>query len=103
MRLPFFCLSQSDTIADGSGPSVSDRLDSPTFPTLCKGITLVMRMFSKSLASDFRLVGSGRTLHDPTQFGCIGQPSLLEIRLGQARYKSPAAFLLKTLTAKNYT
>ena len=32
----FFCLSQSDTIADGSGPSVSDRLDPPTFPTLCR-------------------------------------------------------------------
>ena len=25
--------------------------------------------------SDFRLVGSMRTLDDPTQFGCIGQPS----------------------------
>ena len=51
MRLVFFfCLSQSDTIADGSGPSVSDRLDPPTFPTLSKGITLVMRLFSKSLA-----------------------------------------------------
>ena len=35
---------------DGSCPSVSDRLDPPTFPTLCKDITLVMRLFSKSLA-----------------------------------------------------
>ena len=52
MRLVFFffCLSQSDTIADGSGRSVSDRLDPPTFPTLCKDITPVMRLFYKSLA-----------------------------------------------------
>ena len=35
---------------DGSCQSVSDRLDPPTFPTLCKDITLVMRLFSKSLA-----------------------------------------------------
>ena len=35
---------------DGSCPSVSDRLDPPTFPTLCKDITLVMRLFSMSLA-----------------------------------------------------
>ena len=32
----FFCLSQSDTIADGSGPPVSDRLDQTTFPTRCR-------------------------------------------------------------------
>jgi len=32
----FSCLSQSDTIADGSGPSVSDRLDPLTFLTLCR-------------------------------------------------------------------
>ena len=60
---------------DGSCPSVSDRLDPPTFPTLCKDITLVMRLFSKSLAIGLRLVGSVQTLDDPTQFGCIGQPS----------------------------
>ena len=35
---------------DGWCPSVSHRLDPPTFPTLCKDITLVMRFFSKSLA-----------------------------------------------------
>ena len=35
---------------DRSCPSISDRLDPPTFPTLCKDITLVMRLFSKSLA-----------------------------------------------------
>ena len=35
---------------DGSCPSVSDRLDPPTFRTLSKDITLVMRLFSKSLA-----------------------------------------------------
>ena len=35
---------------DGSCQSVSDRLDPPTFPTLCKDVTLVMRLFSKSLA-----------------------------------------------------
>ena len=35
---------------DGSCPSVFDRLDPPTFPTLCKDITLVMRLFYKSLA-----------------------------------------------------
>ena len=35
---------------DGSCPSVSDRLDQPTFASLCKDITLVMRLFSKSLA-----------------------------------------------------
>ena len=35
---------------DGSCPSVSDRLDPPTFPTLSKDITLAMRLFSKSLA-----------------------------------------------------
>ena len=32
----FFCLSQSDTIADESGPSVSDRHDPPISPTLCR-------------------------------------------------------------------
>ena len=31
--------------------------------------------------SDFRLVGSLRTLDDPTQFGCIGQPSENNIML----------------------
>lgn len=31
--------------------------------------------------SDFRLVGSMRTLHDPTQFGCIGQPSQLKLTI----------------------
>ena len=46
----FFCLSTSDTIADGSCPSVSDLLDPQIFPTLCKDITLVMRLFSKSFA-----------------------------------------------------
>ena len=35
---------------DGSCPSVSDRLDPPTFPTLSKDITLVMCLLSKSLA-----------------------------------------------------
>ena len=35
---------------DGSCPSVSNRLDPPTFPTLSKDITQVMRLFSKSLA-----------------------------------------------------
>ena len=34
----------------GSCPSVCDRLDPPTFPTLYKGITLVMHLFSKCLA-----------------------------------------------------
>ena len=58
---------------DGSCPSVSDRLDPPTFPTLCKDITLLIVSL---LPSDFRLVGSMRTLDDPTQFGCIGQPSI---------------------------
>ena len=53
----FFCLSQSDTIADGSGPSLSDRLDPPTFPTLCRHYS-VMRLFYKSLAIGLRLVGS---------------------------------------------
>ena len=74
--LLFFCLLQSDRIADiillmrlfskslaiglpasrvgvykdGSCPSVSDRLDPPTFPTLCEDKTLVPRFFSKSLA-----------------------------------------------------
>ena len=46
----FFCFSQSDTIADRSCPSVSDRLDPPTFHTLCKDIILLMCLFSKSLA-----------------------------------------------------
>ena len=36
----FFCISQSDTIADGSCPSMSDRLDPPTFHILCEDITL---------------------------------------------------------------
>ena len=35
---------------DGSCPSLSDRLDPPTFPSLCKDITLFMSLFSKSLA-----------------------------------------------------
>ena len=30
---------------DGSSPSLSDRLDPPTFPTLCKYITLLLRLF----------------------------------------------------------
>ena len=42
----FFGLSQSDTIADRSCPSVSDRLDPPTFHTVCKDIILLMCLFS---------------------------------------------------------
>ena len=47
IRLP---ASRVGVRKDGSCPAVSDRLDPPTFPTLCKDITLVMRLFSKSLA-----------------------------------------------------
>ena len=47
---------------------MSDRLDQPTFPTLCKDITLFMRLFSKSLAIGFpaSLVGADKDGSSPS-------------------------------------
>ena len=76
---------------DGSCPSVSDRLDPPTFPTLCKDITVVLRLFSKSLAIGLpacrvgvRKDGSGPSVSeglDPPTFPTLCKDITLVMRL----------------------
>ena len=81
---------------DGSCPSVSDRLDPPTFPTLCKDITRVMRSFSKSLAIGLPAsrVGVHKDGSCPSVSDRLDPPTFPTL---QRHYSSNLSFFFKSL------